>query len=63
MESDDENVAHFPVNIPLLKKKKNKLLPRSYVVLIIYEEDDDENFGNSLKAYWCGRKICVPFWK
>lgn len=27
MESDDENVAHFPVNIPLLKKKKINYSP------------------------------------
>lgn len=60
MESDDENIAHFPIDIPLFKNKKIKLLPRSYVVLIIYEEGD-ESFGNSLKAFWCGRKICVPF--
>lgn len=28
MESDEENVAHFPVDIPLFKQKKNKVTPQ-----------------------------------
>lgn len=27
MESDEENIAHFPVNILLFKNKKNKITP------------------------------------
>lgn len=28
MESDEENVAHFPVDIPLFKNKKNEVTPQ-----------------------------------
>lgn len=62
MGSDDGNIACFPVDIPLFKNKKINLLPRSYVVLIIYGEGD-ECFGNTLETFWCGRKICVPFFR
>lgn len=62
MESVNENVIHFPVDIPLLKNKKIKVLPRSYVALIIYEEGD-ESFRNSFKAFWCGRKIFFVYFR
>lgn len=62
MESVNENVTHSPVDIPLFKNKNIEVLLRSYVALIVYKKGD-ESFKNSLKSFWCGRKICFLFFR